>query len=441
MLFGTNGVRGKFDELNPIFALKISQAIGIYFKNGTIGVARDGRLTGECLENSVISGLLSVGCKVINFGIISSPTAEFMIKKLSLDGLIIITASHNPPEYNALKVVDKDGISISKERGEQIEKIMDSIKTVKWDEIKKSTEYVSSQKDHIEKIINNINIEKIKKRKPKIVLDFGNGTASTMKKLFERIGCKLICINEKIDGNFPKRPSEPTKENVQELIKTVIKENADCGIAWDGDGDRVIFIDEKGEYIIGDRVFGISVLIKLKETAGNIITTVATSKLIEDIGKRYNVKTDYCKVGAPYLSEKMKTGKYIIGGEEVGGVIWPEVSLAKDGFYTAVKIIEYMCEKKLSEILEEMPYYFQSKIKIDADKKEKEKIIERIRNNSKKEGLKTIDIDGIRINFENGWAIVRGSGTEPAIRIFAEGKTNIESRKIMEKTREMALKD
>ncbi|MFA5049541.1 MAG: phosphoglucosamine mutase [Candidatus Micrarchaeia archaeon] len=439
MLFGTNGVRGKFDELNPLLALKIAQGIGIYFKKGKIGVARDGRLTGECLENAVISGLLSVGCRVINFGIISSPTAEFMIKKLSLDGLIIITASHNPPEWNALKVVDEKGISVSKERGEIIEKIMEKIDLAKWDNTGSVQKYENAACNHIEKIMEKIDIKKILEKKPKLVLDFGNGTSATMKTLFEKIGCEIICINEKIDGNFPNRTSEPTKEQVKELINEVKKENADCGIAWDGDGDRVIFIDEQGEYIIGDRVFGISVLIKLKEGAGDIVTTVATSRLIEDIGKKFGVSTEYCKVGAPYLSEKMATGKYCIGGEEVGGVIWPEISLAKDGFCTAVKIIEKMCDKKLSGILKEMPYYFQKKTKIEIEEKKKDFILETARKNAKKEGLKIMDMDGVRINFEDGWSIVRASGTEPAMRIFAEGKTREISEKIMEKTKELAF--
>ncbi len=478
MLFGTNGVRGLFDELDPLLALKIAKGIGLYFKSGKIGVARDARLTGECLEHAIVSGLMSTGCKVINFGIISSPTAEFMIKKLKLDGLIIITASHNPPEWNAIKVVDGKGVAISRERGEEIEKLMDSTKKVEWNKIGKEGKYSKAIEDHIEAIVKEINIPKIKKRKPKLVLDPGNGAAGTIvSELFRRIGCEVIEINSKLDGNFPNRNSEPTKENVKGLIEQVKKEKADAGIAWDGDGDRVIFVDGTGEYIIGDKVFGISTNIRLKEKLGEIVTTVATSRMIEDIGKKFGVKTTYTKVGAPYLSEEMAKGRAVIGGEEVGGVIWPEFSLAKEGMLTAAKMVEALCEKKLSEMVGELPKYYLKKIKIEVkDEAEKKKALEKVKKYAEKEKLEHITIDGVRINYPNqsdrksvtscqerrivpehdrervpfstpqiakqqfvdGWVIIRASGTEPVIRIFAEGKTEKEAEELLEKIKKIA---
>lgn len=433
MLFGTNGVRGRFNELTPELTLKISQAIGIYFNKRKIGVARDARLTGECLERAVLSGLSSVGCEVVKFGIISSPTAEFMVKKLGLDGLIIITASHNPPEWNALKVVDGKGIAISKERGAEIENIMDNIVMASWKEVKKIEEYKEAVKDHMSRIKELVDVEKIRKRKLKLVLDSGNGASATIAPLlFKEIGCEVLEINSELDGRFPNRASEPTKDNVEELIKRVKKEKADAGIAWDGDGDRVIFVDETGEYVIGDKVFGISVILKMNEKKGGIITTVATSKSIEEIGKRHDAKTHYTKVGAPYLSEEMSKGKGVIGGEEVGGVIWPEISLAKDGILTAVKIVEGMCEKKLSRWVEEIPKYYLKKIKVKVEEKEKKEVLEKTLNYAKKKGLETITVDGVRMNFEDGWVIVRASGTEPIVRIFAEGRTKKRAEELIE---------
>ncbi len=440
MLFGTNGVRGLFHELNPLLALKIAQGIGIYFKKGEIGVARDARLTGECLEHSIVSGLMSVGCKVINFGIISSPTAEFMIKKLKLDGLIIITASHNPPEWNAIKVVDGKGIAISRERGEEIEKAMNKIQPVEWNKIGKEEKYSGAVAEHIEAIMKEIDVQKIKKRKPKIVLDPGNGAAGTIVfELFKKIGCEVIEINSKLDGNFPNRNSEPTKENVKGLIERVKKEKADAGIAWDGDGDRVIFVDENGEYILGDKVFGLSVNIQMRERKGELITTVATSRMIEDIGKKFGVKTSYTKVGAPYLSEEMAKGKAVIGGEEVGGVIWPEFSLAKEGIFTAAKMVEELCEKKLSEMVEELPKYYLKKIKIEVHNENEKRIaLEKVKKYAEKEKLEYISIDGVRINYLEGWVIIRASGTEPAIRIFAEGKSEKEAEELIERIKKIA---
>lgn len=442
MLFGTNGVRGLFHELNPLLALKIAHGIGIYFKSGKIGVARDARLTGECLEHSIVSGLMSVGCKVINFGIISSPTAEFMVKKLKLDGLIIITASHNPPEWNAIKVVDGKGIAISRERGEEIEKAMDKVQPAEWNKIGKEERHTKAVEDHIEAIVKEINVQEIKKRKPKLVLDPGNGAAGTIVfELFRRIGCEVIESNSKLDGNFPNRNSEPTKENVKGLIELVKKEKADAGIAWDGDGDRVIFVDEKGEYILGDKVFGLSVNIQLKKRKGELVTTVATSRMIEDLGKKFGVKTSYTKVGAPYLSEEMAKGKAVLGGEEVGGVIWPEFSLAKEGIFTAAKMVEELSEKKLSEMVEELPAYYLKKIKIEVkDEAEKKKALGKVREYAEKEKLEYISIDGVRINYPGGWVIIRGSGTEPAIRIFAEGKSEKDAEELIERIKKISTK-
>ncbi|MFZ5501854.1 MAG: phosphoglucosamine mutase, partial [Candidatus Micrarchaeota archaeon] len=177
MYFGTNGVRGRFDELTPSLALQISQAIGEYFKRGKIVLARDCRLTGDVLRAAVSSGLASVGCDVIDIGIASSPTAEWMVKKLKADGCIIISASHNPPEWNALKVIDGRGVSVSRERGADIEGLIGKAKPGEWDKVGKISSYEMASAEHAEEILKHVDVERIRKRKPKIVLDCGNGAA------------------------------------------------------------------------------------------------------------------------------------------------------------------------------------------------------------------------------------------------------------------------
>ncbi len=443
MLFGTNGVRGKFDMLNPELALKLAKAIGRYFKCGKILVARDGRLTGECLKHAVISGLESTGCDVVDLDCTSAPTAEFMIKKLKADGLVIVTASHNPPEWNALKVVDGNGITISKERGEEIEKLMGT-PADEWRKVKPSTSYPNATKEHIEAILKHIDIDSIRKRRPKIVLDCGNGMAALIApQLFAELGCEIILLNEKVDGNFPGRPSEPTEANVEKLLHTVKKTKADGGIAWDGDCDRVIFVDEKGTFIVGDKVLALCESLKLRK--GNIlravVTTVATSKVVEDVATKYGCNTIYTKIGAPYLSEEMLRSNAIIGGEEVGGVIWPELSLAKDGFLTGAKMAEMICEKRLSEWVEEIPAYFNEKTKIECNDEGKRKIVDGMMKYAKEKKLTTITVDGVRINFPDSWVIVRASGTENYVRVFAEAKTKEKAKQLMEEYRKIALKN
>jgi len=307
------------------------------------------------------------------------------------------TASHNPPEYNGIKVVDGKMISVSRERGEEIEKLMVKMENAKWDKVGgfcKCGDYI---KDYLDAVKKTVDVRKIKKRKPKLVLDCGNGTASiTAPVLFRELGCEVVLMNEEIDGRFPGRPSEPLERNVGGLMKKVPEEKADMGIAWDGDADRVVLVDENGGYVIGDRVFALCALLKLKEKKGDIVTTVATSKAIEDIADKYKVKVRYTKIGAPYLSEEMTKGSTVIGGEEVGGIIIPEVSLAKDGFSSVAKVVEALSEKKLSEWLKEIPAYANVKEKIPADEERKEEIVEKMKRYAKENSLDFIDIDGVR---------------------------------------------
>ncbi len=430
-LFGTNGVRGRFFELGPKKVLKISQAIGTYFKKGKLIVARDGRLTGEVLRNAVCSGLTSVGCDVVDLGYASSPTAEFMIGKLGADGLIIITASHNPPEYNALKVVDGDGIALSRERGAEIEKLMDRIELAPWNRIGRLEHLMTAEDEHADRIKKQTDPEKIGKKRPKVVLDCANGMAALIApRLLEELGAEVILLNSVVDGRFPGRPSEPSEDNVSEMLAMVEKENADAGIAWDGDGDRVIFADENGRYLIGDKVFALCLIWKLAEKRGSIVTTVATSRAAEDIASKNGCKTIYTKIGAPYLSEEMAKGVHILGGEEVGGVVWPDLSLAKDGVMTAVKMVEKICERPLSEWAAEIPEYHNVKIKINADAEKKKAVIGKMRCYARENDLDHLDIDGVRINLPDGWVIVRASGTEDYVRLFAEAKTKEDAERL-----------
>ncbi len=438
--FGTNGIRGLFSELNPQFAIDVARAIGAYFGHGKILVARDARITGECLKHAVVAGLQSVGCQVVDLDYSAAPTAEFMVKKLKADGLIIITASHNPPEWNALKVVDADDVTVSRERGEAIEKLMGRADSVSWDRVLPCIPYKAAAHEHADAIIGLVDAAKIKSRRPKLVLDCGNGTAALIAPaLFERLGCELVVINASMDGRFPGRPSEPTEANVSGLIAAVKSSGADAGIAWDGDGDRVVFVDEKGSYVIGDRVFALSVLWKLgRGSKGDIVTTVATSRAAEDVAARFKCKTRYTAIGAPYLSEAVAKEPAAIAGEEVGGVIWPELSLAKDGFMTAAKMAEALCEKPLSAWLGGIPVYYNVKKKLGADTKAKKEIVSRALAHAKGKKLDCVTVDGVRVNFRDSWVIVRASGTENYARVFAEAKSEAEAEKLAEEWKKIA---
>lgn len=447
--FGTNGVRAKFDELTPQAAFSLSSSFGKWCGGSgkTIVLGQDMRLTSPALAAAAKAGLLSVGCNVLGIGLASSPTCEYVLHAKKADGLIIITASHNPPEWNALKFVDKNGVGISRERGAEIEKIMQAgVQPVEWKKIGICTEYARACEDHLNAMLSLLDANAIQRRKLSIVLDCGNGTSATLAPaLFGALGCKLTLLNEKIDGTFPGRPSEPTEANLHALISKVKETRADFGVGWDGDSDRVVFVDEKGRWIVGDKGFAISASLALEQAKENgewqkgaraVVTTVATSKVAEDVCKKHGAELHYTKVGAPYISEKMHGlgAKCASGGEEVGGIVWPKLSLAKDGIFAAAKIAEAICKKKmpLSAMLDALPIYYNSKTKIECIPSQKEKTMQKLADYAKKNSLNPLLLDGVRVDYPDSWAIVRASGTENYFRVFAEAKTQQKANALME---------
>lgn len=435
--FGTYGIRGKLDTLTPDFALRMSSAFGEYIKGGKVLVGRDARLTGEMLEHAVTAGLLESGCKVLTLGIVPLPTLEFEIKKLSAAGGVMITASHNPPEWNGLKFADKDSIGISREEGAEIERIFESgkLRKVEWNRIKKVDDYPLALQEHTDALTRTIERRHILKESPRVVLDCGNGTATLIApKIFKEFGCKITTLNSQLDGSFPGRNSEPTPQNLQELMKAVVALKADIGIAWDGDADRVIFIDEKGGYIYGDKSFALCVDIALRQRKGAVVTTVATSNAVADVARERGGSIEYVKVGGPYLSRRAKELNAVIAGEEAGGVIWPEVHLGKDGFITALKILERMCKegRPLSSLIAEIPSYYNSKTKLECPPEKKQVILKKFREKVKGDG-RINSMDGVRVDFDDSWIILRASGTENLMRIFAEAKSQKKADELLRK--------
>ncbi|MBM3229304.1 phosphoglucosamine mutase, partial [Candidatus Parvarchaeota archaeon] len=261
--FGTNGVRGTFDRLTPLEAVKFSRAFGQWVqqtlgKKPSIILACDHRLTSPLLHSAALSGLLSSGADVIDIGLAPSPTAELMIHRLGAQGALVVTASHNPPEWNALKFVDWDGVAISRERGGQISKLLQS-KGAQSLKIGRTSAYPGALDAHRQTILNSVDKQVFAGRQLKVVIDCANGTASLVAPyVFGDLGCTVITLNSHIDGTFPGRPSEPTEANLKDLKAAVVASKADLGIAFDGDSDRVIFIDEKGGFVVGDKGFALS---------------------------------------------------------------------------------------------------------------------------------------------------------------------------------------
>ena len=446
-LFGTNGVRGKLDVLTPQLAFGLSASFASWCAGKQVALGRDMRMTSPMLHAACEAGILASGKDALDLGLCSSPVAEWALAKNRCAGLIIVTASHNMPEWNALKFVDGKGAAVSRERGEEIEKaaLLGKHKAAEWSRVGKIITHQGASAEHAASVVKSVDAEKIRKRKLRVCLDFGNGTSALSKGVFESLGCEVIALNEKIDGTFPGRFSEPSEANVQQLLKTVRDASADFGVAWDGDSDRVVFADGRGNWIVGDKGFAISAKKACEEKKGQkekfVVTTVATSRVVEEACAALGAKTIYTKVGAPYLSEKMLElgASAVSGGEEVGGIIWPHFSIAKDGIFAAAKIAEMVCEKPLSELVAELPVYCNSKCRIEAkDDASKQKGLSAAKKHAEKSGGKASFIDGVRVDFDDGWVIVRASGTENAMRVFAEGRTQKRAEALMKEFKGVA---
>ncbi|PIT84318.1 hypothetical protein COU37_04070 [Candidatus Micrarchaeota archaeon CG10_big_fil_rev_8_21_14_0_10_45_29] len=474
---GTNGVRATFNKLNPQaaadFAFAFSRSISKKRSSmPTIAIARDMRKTSPCLMQAAASAIMEGGANALDIGLLPSPVAEWASMHFKCAGLIIITASHNPPEYNALKFVDGRGVAISRERGASYSKFLGKTHSpsLPWQSVGKLIKQENVLQEYERAVLDAVPKSSIT-RKLKIVADPGNGTATIIAPaLMEKFGAKVITINEKLDGTFPSRPSEPAEKNVSALIKKVKEEKADFGVAWDGDADRVIFVDENGQWLNGDKCVAISALHALKEAQSAkgkfVVTTAATSMAVEAAAVSFGAKIKYTDVGAPYLAEEMqKLGDAAVcGGEEVGGIIWPEFSLAKDGIFAVCKLMQMASIKPISKWVEELPKYYNAKTKISAGAKEKAKVIsslqkkilaeikagaksqagkaerrEKAGKGGANEKMKLISlIGGLRISFENSWVLVRASGTEEYIRIFAESPSQKEAQGLMNKYKSMA---
>jgi phosphomannomutase/phosphoglucomutase len=324
-LFGTNGIRGVANkELTPQTTIKIASAIGTFFKHAKLLVGYDARTSSPMLAKAVIASLNATGCDVLLAGMAPTPTLQYAVKNHKIDGAVIITASHNPPEYNGIKVIWNDGIEISRTQEIEIENIFfeEKMKYTNWDNIGKTSEIQGIVDEYIEAIKQHANVARITKKHFHIVVDAANSVGNlTAPRLLRELGCKVTTINGNIDGTFPGRLPEPRPENLKDLALTVKAANADFGVAYDGDADRSIFVDEQGEIHWGDKTFALVEKHFLKENPGEkIITPISSSTLVKDIADAYNGKIVWTKVGSVTVSQTMKKLGAKLGGEENGGI-------------------------------------------------------------------------------------------------------------------------
>jgi len=456
-LFGTFGVRRIANEvLTPEFASMLAASYGSVFKdkisNKTstknevskekiakkkssaneakvkIAIGGDTRTSTPMIKHAISSGLLSSGCDVVDLGILPTPAIQYAVRKY-YDGGIIVTASHNPPEYNGLKFVDEEGIGIKEEDELAIEKLYfdKSPNRVSWENIGNLYSNDKIIEEYIEEALKRVDSEAIKKAKLKVVLDCGSGAGyCTAPYILQKLGCELITLNCQADGFFPGRDSEPTEKNLKDLMATVKELNADIGIAHDGDADRTICIDENGKYVLGDKTFTLVEKQMLKENNGGlIVTTVATSSAIYDIAKEFKGEVIATAVGDLLVARELKEKNGLFGGEENGGLIFPDFVYGRDAALTVAKILEIIAteKKSLSKLVAELPVYYSKKVSCSCADDKKTKVMDSIAKEVATLGLELDTTDGVKIFKDDGWAIIRPSGTEPIFRCMSEAKS------------------
>jgi phosphomannomutase/phosphoglucomutase len=380
------------------------------------------------LADIVASGLVNTGCKVYPAGMAPTPAIQFLTKAQELNGGIMVTASHNPPEYNGIKVIDKEGVEISPDEELIIENIYFKKKYERkdWSNLGEKLSIQDGLDKYREAIKQKVDEKKIGKSKLKIVVDPANGVGSLVTPyLCRELGCEIVTINANIDGTFPGRLPEPRPANLESLSKAVRVSHADLGVAHDGDADRAIFVDEKGQIHWGDKSFALIVEHFLKNNPGEeIVTPVSSSQMIEIIASRNDGKVIWTPVGSPYVSRTMIKEQAKLGGEENGGIFYGPHIPVRDGAMATALMLEIMAftGEKLSQLIEKLPRYFNVKDKVPCPVNLKLKVLKKLESTVKTGKIETID--GLKIWQKDGsWILVRPSGTEPLYRIFAEAET------------------
>ena len=424
--FGTNGIRGVFpDDFNLEFIHDMTLSIGTYFEKGPILIGYDGRDSSPLICKIITSTLNSIGINCNIAGLVPTPCLEYAVKSLGYSGGIMITASHNPPQYNGIKPAGKDGVEISREDELLIEDIYLKKNWLsnpeKWGTTEEETRSIET---YLNGIKSHVNSKLIESKSFKVVLDLGNGAQAVSAPDFcKKVNCETILVNETIDGKFPGRGSEPTPQNLSVLSKTVIENQADFGIAFDGDGDRSIFCDNLGNILTGDRSALILIQHILTKNPNSLVVTCLNSGTnTEVLTEKYNSKVIRTKVGSVEVSRKMLSTNALIGFEENGGFMFGKHNQVRDGCMSLALMLDLLAitDNTLSDQISKLPQSFTTKDKIQCSSQDAKQIISSLKTEFPESDLS----DGIKIVIDSkNWVMIRPSGTEPIIRIYAESES------------------
>jgi len=426
-LFGTNGVRGIVGkDLTPELVLTIGEALGT-MRKGCIAVGRDTRTSGETLVKAVKSGLLATGCDVVDCGILPTPALQYLIKG-QFDGGAMITASHNPPEYNGVKIIEADGTEMGDEETLKLEQLIfePSFSPQSWEYIGHEIHAPYLIRKYIQAIVHHFP-DRIGSGIT-VVVDPGSGPAClTTPQILTEMGCRVLTLNGVMDGTFPGRLPEPSPEGLKGLAELVVSSGAAFGIAHDGDADRAVFIDENGQFVEENREFALIAQHMCHQKKGTLVTPVSTSLVVEMVVKNEGCTITYTPVGSIYVARTMRSliengNEVVFGGEGNGGLIFPDHQFCRDGGMTAAMMVFILASKgqQLSTLINALPKRSMIKDKISTSRGTQ--VLESLKRVYSQDSLDLTD--GVKIFREDSWALVRASGTEPIIRIIIDADSH-----------------
>ncbi len=424
------GVPG--DNLTPIDIVEMASAYGTWLSNKgnapKVVVGRDGRISGQLVSDLVVNTLISLGIDVVDLGLSTTPTVEMAVPKLNAGGGIIFTASHNPKQWNALKLLNEKGEFISAEDGQTILTIAEERKFdyAQIDKLGKITQDDSMIDYHIDEVLRlpYVDVEKIRAANFSVVVDCINSTGTiSIPPLLDKLNCKYHLINEEVTGDFAHNP-EPVPKNLTQLSEAVKNQQADMGIAVDPDVDRLVFVCEDGS-IFGEEYSLVAIAdYVLKHKPGNTVSNLSSTRALADVAAKHGVEYHAAPVGEVNVVNKMKAVKATIGGEGNGGIILPDLHYGRDAIAGIALMLNHLVDtgKSLSELKKQYPQYSIIKSKIELDKDTNvAALIDKVKNKYLNERIN--ENDGLKIDYDDGWVHLRESNTEPIIRVIAESTT------------------
>jgi len=437
-LFGSSGVRGLVNvDLTPVLACRVGLAVATHSKARKALVARDTRVSGSMLEDALVSGLLAGGVAVSLVGAVPTPVLAYLTKVLKADVGFMLTASHNPPQYNGIKIFNGESLSYTDESQNAVEKIIaeNSFAMADWSSIGEASP-VDVSHLYVEMIRKAVALRK----RWRVVVDPGCGaTFDVGPAVLKAAGCSVTALNAQPDGFFPARSSEPTAESLKDLARVVKGLGADVGVAFDGDGDRVAFIDDRGGFVDFDRSLAAYAAYALKRAGGGtVVTNVEASMCVEKMAETCGGKVVRTRVGDIYISEAIKRGNAVFGGEPCGAWVHPRFHYCPDGPLSAVLLLKALEEenKSLREFVAEVPEYVTLRENVACKNDSKHKLVaslEKAVTSAFPEYTDFSTVDGVRLALKTGWVLIRASGTEPLIRLTVEGESLKAAKDIMSK--------